>query len=196
MLSVLCVYGDTLQIQSEQCKAGVLDSCYEAGVLLTSKENSKDQEKKDKGMEYLRKACQYGHAKSCDVLGDNYYKDGLYRAAIGYLETSCEREIKDACEALGTIYRDGHDVRQDDVQARMYYEKACGFGGADACINVGIMYRGGFGVQKDRAIEKSFFEKACQAGSQTGCEFYTKMDNQDKGIEEPGLWEKLKSLFN
>ncbi|MEY3091170.1 MAG: hypothetical protein RL113_1486 [Pseudomonadota bacterium] len=196
VLSALCLYGESIDTQTERCKQGDLDSCYEVGVVLTSKENRKDQEKKDAGMVYLRKACQYGHAQSCDMLGDNYYKDGLYQAAIPYLEVSCKREIKDACEALGTIYRDGHDVRQDDVQARVYYEKACGCGGADACINVGMIYRGGFGVPKDRGMEKSFFQKACEAGSQTGCTFYQKMDNEDKGIAEPGLWTKLKSLFN
>ena len=97
---------------------------------------------------------------------------------------------------MGTMYRDAQEIRQNDVLAREYYEKACALGSADACINVAIMYRGGFGVTKDRTSEKMFYKKACDAGSKAGCDSYTKMDNKDKGIEEPGLWDTLKSLFN
>ena len=97
---------------------------------------------------------------------------------------------------MGTIYRDGHETRQDDVKAREYYEKACVLGSKDACINVAIIYRGGFGVEKNRAMEKMYYQKACEEGSEMGCKRHKNMDNEDKGIEEPGLLDKLKSLFN
>ncbi|HSR73201.1 MAG TPA: tetratricopeptide repeat protein [Sulfurovum sp.] len=180
----------------EACSQGNIQSCYDAGMVFTTGENAKDQEKKDLGMQYLRKACKYGENRGCDALGDNYYKNKSYHAAKPYLETSCERGIKDACEAMGTIYRDGHETRQDDVKAREYYEKACELGSKDSCINVAIIYRGGFGIEKNREMEKSYYQKACDHGSKVGCERYTKMDNEDKGIAEPGILDRLKSLFN
>jgi TPR repeat protein len=94
------------------------------------------------------------------------------------------------------MYRDGLETKQDDVKARMFYEKACRVGSKDACINVALMYRGGFGVGKSREQEKHYYQKACTLQSKAGCKSYTQMDNEDKGIRQPGLMEQLKSLFN
>jgi len=57
------------------------------------------------------------------------------------------------------------------------------------------LYQYGFGVKK-RAMEKKYYQKTCNNASQLGCDSYKRMDNEDKGIEEPGLWDKFKSLFN
>jgi TPR repeat protein len=195
-IGLICVQAAEVEVQVAACNKGNIQSCYEAGVALTTGENAEDQEKKDLGMQYIRKACKYGEKKACDTLGDHYYKNKSYHAAKPYLEDACERGVKDACEAMGTIYRDGHETRQDDVKAREYYEKACVLGSKDACINVAIIYRGGFGVEKNRAMEKMYYQKACEQGSEMGCKRHKKMDNEDKGIEEPGLLDKLKSLFN
>ena len=184
-----------IQLKIDACHGGDVHACYDAGMALISGKNAEDQEKKNLGLEYIRKACKFGEEKACDVLGENYVKDGHYGAARPYFEASCERGIASACTGLGTIYRDGHDVRQDDVASRKYYEKACDLGDKDACINVAIIYRGGFGVNKDRAMVKKYYKKACEAGSKPGCESFTEMDNEDKGIKAPGLWEKFKSLF-
>jgi len=185
-----------INTQMQDCQNGHLQSCYDVGVLLTSGKNAENQEKKDLGLEYMLRACKYGESKACDFMGENYFKDGHYGGAKPYLEEGCKRKIVSACMGLGTIYRDGHDVRPDDVLSRGYYEKACELGSKDSCISVAIIYRGGFGVDKNRTIEKQYYKKACDVGSEAGCISFKKMDNKDKGIEEPGLWDKLKSLFN
>lgn len=179
----------------EACQKGHLQSCYEVGVVLTSGENAEDQEKKDLGLEYLRRACSYGETKACDLLGENYFKDKHFFAAKQYLESACGRDSVTACSGLGTMYRDGNDVRQDDIKSRQYYEKACALGEKDACINIAIIYRGGFGVEKSRSMEKKYYQLACKNGSEAGCNSFTRMDNQDKGIPEPSLWERFKSLL-
>ncbi len=196
VIGLTWVHATEIDIQIESCKTGHIKSCFEAGMALTTGENAEDQEKKGLGLELIRKACKYGEVKACDALGDNYFRESHYQAAKPYLEQSCNRGIKTACEAMGTIYRDGHDIRQDDVLAREFYEKACALESANACFNVAIIYRGGFGVEKNRTQEKMYYKKACDAGSKTGCDSYTKMDNKDRGIEEPGFFDKLKSLFN
>ena len=182
--------------QTEDCQNGNVQSCYDVGVVLTSGKNAENQEKKDLGLEYMRRACAYGNTDGCDALGDNYFQNGHYLAATPIYKKSCERGVIHACMGLGTIYRDGHDVRQNDVLSREYYEKACALGSQDSCINVAIIYRGGFGVTMDRNMSKQYYEKACEAGSKAGCDTFKTMDNKDKRIEEPGVWEKLKSLFN
>ena len=190
------LHATDVETQMQACKDGDVSSCYSVGLALSTGENAENQEKKDLGLEYIRRACQYGEEKACDTMGENYFKDKHYGAAKPYLEKSCTRGLVRACNALGTIYRDGHDVRQNDVLSREYYEKACALKGADACINVAIIYRGGFGVTRSRSKEKEYYKKACDAGSKVGCSSFTRMDNKDRGVEEPGILDKLKSLFN
>jgi len=187
---------NAIEVEIEACNQGNIASCYEVGIILTTGENAEDQEKKNLGLEYMRKACGYGEEKACDILGENYFKNGNFGASIPYLKRSCDRNIVSACEGLGTIYRDGHETKQDDVTSREYYEKACELGSKDSCINVAIIYRGGFGVQINREKEKIYYQKACDLGSKAGCNAYTKLDNEDKGIAQPGIWDKLKSVFN
>jgi len=184
------------EAQTQSCQNGNVQSCYDVGLVLTTGKNAENQEKQNLGLEYIRRACTYGHNDACDTLGENYFKNGHYLAARPLYEKACERGVMHACMGLGTIYRDGHDVKQDDVISREYYEKACALGSQNSCISVAIIYRGGFGVPRDRNMSKQFYKKACEAGSEAGCDSFKKMDNQDKGIAEPGLWEKLKSLFN
>jgi len=185
-----------INMQIEDCKGEHVQSCFKVGIALTTGENAEDQEKKDLGMEYLRRACSYGETKGCDALGENYFKDQRFFAAKPYFESACERKIVSACSGLGTMYRDGNEVQQNDIKSRKYYEQACTLGDKDACINVAIIYRGGFGIEKSRSMEKAYYKKACDAGSKVGCSSFTRMDNKDKGIEEPGLWDNFKSLFN
>lgn len=195
-LGLVNVHATDLEVNIEACKSGNIQSCYEAGLTLTTGDNAEDQLKKSLGLEYIRKACKYGQEQACDTMGENYYADKHYQAAKPYLIVSCNKGSKTACEAMGTMYRDAQEIKQNDVLAREYYEKACTLGSADACINVAIMYRGGFGVNIDRKMEKTFYKKACDLESKAGCALFTKINNQDKGIEEPGILEKLKSLFN
>ena len=184
---------------SEQIKAACMtndaSACYAYALPLVTGENAKVQDFKEEGLEYMRKACILGHNKACDVMGENYYHDKSYIAARPYLIASCNRGIKSACEAIAVIYRDAHDVRHDDVKAREYFEKACALKSPDACYNVAIIYRGGFGVDKSRVQEKAFYKKACDAGRQAGCDRFTELDNEDKGIDT-GIWAKIKAIFD
>jgi len=178
----------------QACRGNDVEACYTLAVHLTTGKNSESQDSMEEGMGYMRKACVYGEPKACDSLGENYFKDKSYGAARPYLKVSCDRGIKSACEAVGTIYRDGHDIRPNDVLAREYYEKACTLKSPDACHNVAIIYRGGFGVDKNRTMEKTFYKKGCEIGLKVSCEQFTILDNEDKGIKT-GVWERVKNWF-
>jgi len=196
ILGLTYVNASGLETQITECKSGNVQSCYAAATALTTGKNAENQEKKTLGLDLMRKACKFGEEKACDALGDNYYIDKHYQAAKPYLINSCNKGVVTACEAMGTMFRDAQEIKQDDVLSREYYEKACALGSKDACINVGIMYKGGFGVEKNRAMEKEFYKKSCVLKSKAGCDMFIKMDNKDKGIEAPGIWDRLKSLFN
>jgi len=104
-VSLTWINAEELDAQIEACHKDDVASCYKAGIALTTGKNAEDQEKKNMGLEYIRKACKFGEEKACDVLGDNYYIDKHYQAARPYLENACNRGIVTACEAMGTMYR-------------------------------------------------------------------------------------------
>ena len=176
------------------CHENNATACYLYGLPLVTGDNEKIQDIREEGLSYMRKACLLDETRGCDIMGKNYYKNENYRIAREYLEKSCARSIKFACEMMGTIYRDGHAVRPDDVKSREYYEQACDLKSGDACFNVAIIYRGGFGVEKSREKEKKFYKKGCDAGLKAGCDRFVELDNEDKGIET-GIWATIKGWF-
>jgi len=193
LLIINLVASDTALLK-QKCANNDATACYELGVPLTQGDNAKVQDILDEGMSYMRKACHNGEDRACDIIGIQYYKNKNYAYAKKFLTKSCNRGIKTACEAVGVIYRDGHDVKQNDVQARKFFTKACALKSGDACYNVAIIYRGGFGVEKNRTIEKAFYKKGCDAELKAACDRFTELDNEDKGIET-GILSKIKGWF-
>lgn len=194
LFSFVSLYASTPDAFQKECREGNATACYMYGLPLVTGDNAKVQDFREEGLSYMRRACLEGEYRGCDVMGENYYKDKQYLMAIKYLDPACDRGEKKACELLGMIYRDGHDVRPDDVKTREYFEKACELGSGDACFNIAIIYRGGFGVEKNRSKEKAYYKKGCDAGRKTSCERFMDLDNEDKGIET-GIWATIKQWF-
>ena len=194
LFSFVSLFASNANEFQQACRDGNATACYMYGLPLVTGDNAKVQDYREEGLSYIRRACIEGEMRGCDVMGENYYKDKQYLMAIKYLEPACNRGVRTACEHLGMIYRDGHDVRPDDVRTREFFEKACTLGSGDACFNIAIMYRGGFGVEKNRAKEKAYYKLGCDAGRKTSCERYTDLDNEDKGIET-GIWTTIKNWF-
>lgn len=195
MLMFSVIWADKTEDLQNACTENNATACYEFGLPLIKGDNAKAQDIREEGLAYMRKACMLNEYRGCDEMGDNYYRDANYAAAHPYLVKSCNRGIKSACEAVGTIFRDGHHLKQDDVKAREFYLKACDLKSGDACYNVAMMYRGGFGVDKNRTQEKLFYKKGCEAGLEAGCTIFRQLDNEDKGIET-GIWASMKAWFN
>lgn len=193
LLSLSLLASDN-NLLKQKCLNDDATACYKLGFPLTQGDNAKVQDYLEVGMAYMRKACLYGENKACDVMGARYYKDKNYIIATEYLTKSCNRGVKTACESLGVIYRDGHLKKFDDAKSREFFTKACELKSGDACYNVAIIYRGGFGVKKSRAQEKEFYKKSCESGLKAGCDRFTELDNEDKGIET-GIWVSIKNWF-
>jgi TPR repeat protein len=195
LLIVSALVAEDNQSLKDACAENNATACYEFGLPMIKGENAKSQDIREEGLAYMRKACMLNETRGCDEMGDNYYRDANYAAAHPFLVKSCDRGIKSACEAVGTIFRDGHHLNQDDVKSREFYLKACDLKSGDACYNIAMMYRGGFGVDKNRTQEKYFYQRACDAGLNAGCTIFTDLDNEDKGIET-GVWASIKAWFN
>ena len=176
------------------CKENNATACYAYALPLVEGENAKVQDIKEKGLSYMRKACLLDEYRGCDILGEEYYNNARYIAAIPYLVKSCQRKVSNACMAMGTIYRDGHDVPIDDVKSRIFYEQSCALDKPDACYSVALIYRAGFGVAKDKAKENAFYERACQLGLDVGCSAFKDLSDEMNGTKV-GFWEGVLRIF-
>ena len=197
-LLIVCVastlYANNNDALELACKEHNATACYTYALPMVTGDNAKVQDISEKGIAYMREGCSLLENRACDFLGEHYFSDKRYGASRPYLEGSCKRGVQSACLALGTIYRDGHDVALDDVKSREYYEKACTLKSADACYSVALIYRAGFGVDKNRTKEKYFCKKTCDYGLKVGCNRFTDLDNEDKGIKT-SFWDSIKSWF-
>lgn len=90
-----------------------------------------------KKLQYYKKACGFGRADSCALVGAEYYfgdniKEDL-KLAKGLFEKACEMESDFACFGLGIMYQNGKGVQQNLPKAKELYGKACDLGNQNGC---------------------------------------------------------------
>ncbi len=107
-------------------KLGDLDAINALGFLYI---NGKGVEINDaKGIEYLTKAAEKGHAKSQYDLGSMYYLGvGVKRninSAFKWIKLSAEGGYTDAEYNLANMYENGHGVKTNLVLANEWYAKS------------------------------------------------------------------------
>lgn len=97
--------------------------------------------------------------------------------------TACNGDDPEQCRKLGTTYQFGtKTTSKDDVQARLFYEKACALKNAGGCVSAGQMYEFHHGVDKDDAKAAGFYKQGCDLGYQVGCANYAIMLENGRGI--------------
>ena len=67
------------------------------------------------------------------------------------------------------MYKKGKGVKQDDLKALKFYQKACGLNAGTGCSNLGFMYEKGKGVKQDDLKALKFSQKACGLNLGVGC---------------------------
>ena len=121
----------------------------------------------------FERACNGGHADSCDYLGWMYqYKLGVdqdYSRAISYFNKGCALGSMAACNNQGVMYQDHIGVAQDYDRAVSLYAKACNADFAVGCDSLGYMYQFHEGVTQDYPRAVNLYTKACNGGSMNGC---------------------------
>ena len=81
--------------------------------------------------------------------GQDAYVSGDYAMALRLLLPLAEQGHVDAQNLLGIMYREGHGVPQDHVEAVKWYRLAAEQGEAIAQYNLGVIYHEGQGVPQD-----------------------------------------------
>ncbi|HUH01362.1 MAG TPA: hypothetical protein VML75_05160, partial [Kofleriaceae bacterium] len=99
------------------CDRGGYRSCYEAGDTRADAAH--------------RAACDAGHHLACFELAGLVPEADPARP--GWLETSCNARLGQACSELGDLARDGVNRPVDDEAARAQYRRACAAGWEAGC---------------------------------------------------------------
>ena len=103
------------------------------------------------------------------------------------MEKGCIGKAPKACEALGSIYSTGQDVKHDNVKAKEYYLTAANLdkmycdddGNTLSCYWLASLYRDGLGVEQNNTLAKHYFKKSCEKGDPSACEELAKVANKE-----------------
>jgi len=98
------------------------------------------------------------------------------RLAVRWLERSGAQGLGDSLVQLGTLYKSGDDVVQDDARAVRYFQKAADLGHAAGQFLLGEMLIGGRGTEKDPLGALELLDQACAQGYAPALDVQAHMD--------------------
>jgi TPR repeat protein len=161
------------ELYSKACTLKVGEGC---GLAATMQMDGDGIDKDVAKAHALRgKACDLGHAPSCNDLGAAWSegKEGAdkvdFAKAKAMYEKACKLEDGLGCFNYGNVFREGEGEKVDLKKAFANFEKSCKLDAAKGCTELGIMYYEGKAVakNKDKAVEA--LTKACKLGSDVAC---------------------------
>lgn len=88
------------------------------------------------------------------------YQAGKFDVAAAKFKELAEQGDASAQFNLGSLYREGQGVSQDDKQAALWWAKAADQGHIDAMDNLGLRYAKGEGVEQDMVQAYKWFSIA------------------------------------
>lgn len=149
---------------SEAISSDELEAIYKEAREYTDNKEKKDYKK---GFELYSKACELGHAKSCNEVAYGYRNgwgvDENAKKAIEFFAKACELGDEDSCSHLGYIYADGDEgAKQDGKKAFYYFDKACEMKNGYSCVVLAGLYIDGKGVEKNINKAKELYTAQCQ----------------------------------
>ena len=84
----------------------------------------------------------------------------------------------EAMAELGWLYRNGLGTKQDDAQARAWFQKAVEAGNAQAMYRLGQLYLYGWGVAQDYGRARYWYQKAADAGNTEAKQALTRLPSE------------------
>ncbi|MCR4852489.1 MAG: sel1 repeat family protein [Prevotella sp.] len=112
--------------------------------------------------------CMVAGAQQADKLyeeGKALYDAKKYEAAVPKLKAAAEKGHKKAQYRLGLCYDKGRGVKENDVVAFGWYQKAAAQNHAKAQFQLGKCYKNGEGTKKDIAKAVTYFTKSANQGN-------------------------------
>ena len=121
----------------------------------------------DRAVELYTKAANQGHA-----------------GAQWWCRKSANQGLAQAQDILGTMYKHGLNVPQDDEHAVHWYKKAADQGYARAQCNLGSMYYNGHGVSQDYGRAVELYRKAANQGHADAQNNLASMYDNGQGVSQ------------
>ena len=133
-------------------------------------------------------------AEEANKIADEAYKAKDYAKAMKYYLYAAEKNNDVAQCQIGTMYRNGEGVTQDNSIAMKWYLKSAEQGNVLAQFCLGAMYYLGQGVAKDYAESFKWYHKAAEQGKDSAmwsvalC--YENGTGVEKNIDKAVYWYK------
>ncbi len=99
---------------------------------------------------------------------------------IKNLDKECSQGDGSACLSLGEFYQTGEEVREDQVKALFYYEKACDLDNSVSCSIAGSYYASD--NKEAKALE--LYQKACSMNHVDSCAYLASIYEKGDGIKK------------
>lgn len=108
---------------------------------------------------------QSGNADAAEYLALSLHEmNGRLEDAAQWYEQAALAGKRTSQYNLGSMYYQGHGVKQDQTKAAYWFEKAAEQGSANAQYSLGQMYEYGYGVDKDNEKSVFWYAKAAEQG--------------------------------
>jgi TPR repeat protein len=100
-------------------------------------------------------------------LGRALYESDQYEPAVEWFRKAAAQGYSLAMYALGSMYREGRGLPQDDIDAVAWFRKGAEHGNTTAQYALGWMYQQGRGVPRDDAQGVAWYRRAAEQGNDT-----------------------------
>ena len=165
-----------LELLSEACSGGALESCASLGQsYFDGRDAPQDL---GRAIPLLRTACDGGVPSACNTLGDAYqYGKGVptdAATASSFYTVGCDKgagKVR-ACTSLAGLLQDGTGVPKDQDRAREILDTACDGDERSACSFLGLIHVEGLGVGYNNTNQRKgvrYYDKACHLGEPRAC---------------------------
>jgi TPR repeat protein len=168
----------------EQVAAQVL-ACDEkivvACVDLAARAERGDGMKKDidRALELRTRACEGGHAESCEWVARHHEERGKSASTTEFLEKACREGDDPSCvRAANSLFEGPQNAVEKSAEL---FALSCARGFAWSCTGQGMHLLTGKGVPQSDESARTFFEMGCTGGDPQGCTNLASMLESGRG---------------
>lgn len=111
--------------------------------------------------------------------------------SLTQLESAAKSGQAPAQFFLGTRYKNGQGVKQDQKEAFTWFKKAADQGIPSAQLNVGQMYANGVGVKQDLKAAQTYLMKAAKQGDNRASYNLAVLEERNKNLVTAYQWYEL-----
>lgn len=160
----------------KECDKGNAKSCYQLAEFYNKKgtiATKEGQKYIPLATEYYTRACDLGMQKSCKIMGERllafgvFFIQGEVPEAEAMLRAGCDKyKNADSCAVLGDLFRTGHIVKKNIVEAEHYLRKSCKAKSGAGCTSLSMLYDI---EKKDPFKAFDYSTMACELYDSDGC---------------------------